>query len=478
MLVLASPDGDRAWIPADGSAVGGKIIFVSEIMPAELEFASDEDWNVVAFDTSAGVGATPAEVLDVLRVTAPDATLLALSSSTEIREAVAYLKGGVYEYLALPVDAREFTVALEEAIDNNDAYREISQLNRMLVEEKEELASKNRELLAISTVARAVSHSLELDEVLDRLVSCVEETFSFDRISVGLVEAGERRERAKICRGADPTAACAEIWEVSPLARDPWVAEVYAKGLALRVDDPATDPRVRGTELAKIHPGPLAKVPMVARGTVVGTITVDNHRSGLPIGEEEVSVLKVFADTAAVAVENSRLYLMVKELSLRDELTGLYNRRYLFERAEAEMKNAERRLLEVTLIMLDLDFFKKLNDLNDHLTGDAALRKVSKAITGLIRGLDVAARFGGEEMVVLLPSTGPEDGAKVAEKLRAAIEELPVEGEKVLPGGRLTVSIGVASYPRNGDTLNEVLESADRALYRAKNAGRNRVEIA
>lgn len=475
-ILIVAPHFD--WLPSDGQLLGKFRVAVTRTDCARLTDLEWQDWSVVAFLIDPALGTGPTEILESLREAAPDATLLAMSQSPDIREAVEYLKGGVYEYLPLPVDAARLSIALEEAVANNDAYREISQLNRMLLEEKEELAAKNRELVAISSVARAVSRSLELDEVLDRLVSCVEETFQFDRVGVGLVDPSDRCERTRITRGRNALAASGETWDVSANSGSPWIQEIYHRGLTLRVVDPLTDKLVAGTALAAIHPGPFVKVPMLARGSVVGTITVDNHASRIEIGDEEVGVLKVFADTAAIAVENSRLYSMVRELSLRDELTGLYNRRYLMDRAQAEINHAERRERPVTLLMLDLDYFKKLNDLNDHLTGDEALKAVAKTLQGKTRGIDTVARFGGEEMVVLLPATNLEEGVVVAEKLRAAIEELKVTGEEKLPWGRLTVSVGVASYPVHGENLHDVIEQADRALYKAKNSGRNRVVTA
>lgn len=473
LLVLAP---DSGWQPSGGVRLGKYRIAV--VRSVDIDSVPDSDWNVVAFLISPELGGDPPEVMERLRDAAPEATFLALSTAPDIREAVDYLKGGVYEYLPLPVTRERFLSALEEAVANNDAYREISQLNRLLLDEKEELAVKNRELTAISSVARAVSRSLELDEVLDRLVTCVEETFDFDRVSVGLVDPVDRCERTRLSRGRNALDASSEAWDVSAGTGTGWVEDVYHRGLPLVVADSVLDPRVAGTALATVHPGPLVKIPMLARGSVVGTITVDNHSGKVPIGDEEIGVLRVFADTAAIAVENSRLYTMVRELSLRDELTGLYNRRYLMDRAEAEINHAERRERPVTLLMLDLDYFKKLNDLNDHLVGDEALKAVAMALESKTRGIDTVARFGGEEMVVLLPATKHEEGMIVAEKLRAAVEELKVQGEDVLPGGRLTVSVGVASYPLHGDNLHDVLEQADRALYKAKHSGRNRVASA
>lgn len=473
-LVVLSPE--RPWIPSGPLESGGRVVEVERLDPGSHLSPAGADVNVVAFLVGAYAGLKPDEVIDSLKEFAPEATFLAVSEEPETRQAVLFLKCGVYEYLIPPLTAPVFLETLREALDNNDAYREIMELNRALVAEKEELKYKNMELTAISTVARTVSRSLELDEVMERLVSCVEDTFAFDRVSVGLLDNATLNEHTSIARGVNALMVSGAVWDVSGGEVCPWVSHVYHDGLVLSSDDPESLDLTAGTALARLHCGPMAKIPMVARGSVLGSITVDNHLNMRPITEDEIAVLKVFADTAAVAVENSRLYHMVRELSLRDELTGLYNRRFLTDRVEAELDNSRRRGIEFTVAMLDLDYFKKLNDLNDHLVGDRALKNVARTLVAKTRGVDVVARFGGEEMVVLLPSTGFEDGLRVAEKLRAAVEEAVVEGEEKLPGGRLTVSIGVASYPRHGGTMAELLEAADKGLYAAKEKGRNRVE--
>ncbi len=479
LLVVSA---DPLWAPEDGrSSISDRVVETVRVGSlAELAGPLD-NWSVVAFD-AAVFGPLPTEKsLELLRAAAPDATLLALSTNPDVREAVEYLKSGVYEYLPLPVSGDDFSRALAEALDNNQAHREIIELNRMLIDEKDELEMKNRELSAVARVARAVSRSLELEEVIERLVDCIEETFDFDRVSVGLVDRVTRCEKTAAVRGHEALISSGMVWDTTHsggAGHSEWMNIVFHEGLALVVQNPATNPVTHGTELAKLHDGPLAKVPMLVRGTVVGTITVDNHLRRERIVDEEVRVLKVFADTAAIAVENSSLYQMVRELSLRDELTGLYNRRFLMDRASAEVNHAERGGFNFSLLMLDLDHFKVLNDANDHLVGDMALKKVSKILAKRTRGIDTVARYGGEEIVILLPNTDCHNAVHVGEKLRRAIEEEVFKGEAALPGGKLTVSVGVASYPVHGPDVGALIEHADKGLYQAKSEGRNKVVCA
>ncbi len=172
------------------------------------------------------------------------------------------------------------------------------------------------------------------------------------------------------------------------------------------------------------------------------------------------------------ALEKKNLEL--EHLSRTDPLTGLFNRRYFEERFAAEFVRSERYRVPLTCVMLDIDYFKKLNDTHGHQAGDAALREVSAAIRQTLREVDLIARYGGEEIVAILPETAPLQGRQVAERLREEIAALKIaRGEKILG---VTVSIGVATYPVPGIENHEgLLRTADDALYKAKAAGRNRV---
>jgi len=163
--------------------------------------------------------------------------------------------------------------------------------------------------------------------------------------------------------------------------------------------------------------------------------------------------------------------------SIRDPLTGLYNRRYLQEILEREIRRAVRSDQPLGILMLDLDHFKKFNDTYGHEAGDSVLREAATFLSKNIRAEDIVCRFGGEEFVVILPTATLEASKSRAERLRAKIRELTVlhHGESV---GAISVSVGVAAVPQHGTSSKEVLEAADAALYRAKNAGRDRVMVA
>jgi len=160
--------------------------------------------------------------------------------------------------------------------------------------------------------------------------------------------------------------------------------------------------------------------------------------------------------------------------ALRDGLTKLFNKRYLMDRLDSELKFAQRHETALSLLMLDLDHFKQCNDTFGHLAGDAVLATLSAALQKAVRNEDVVARFGGEEIAVVLRAINIDGALQTAERLRKLVENTVVEtGGKKL---KATVSVGVSGFPSTpAKTITELIEAADKALYRAKNAGRNRI---
>lgn len=168
---------------------------------------------------------------------------------------------------------------------------------------------------------------------------------------------------------------------------------------------------------------------------------------------------------------------ILAELATNDGLTGLYNHRHFHEILAAEFARTVRHDHPLSLLFLDVDHFKRYNDTHGHLKGDRVLEKIGEIIRNSLRASDMAARYGGEEFVVLLPETPMEHARHVAEQIRKRIENHPFPGRETQPEEKLTVSIGVAGYPQDGKNARELIECVDRALYEAKEMGRNQVRL-
>jgi len=216
-------------------------------------------------------------------------------------------------------------------------------------------------------------------------------------------------------------------------------------------------------------------MPVLGQGQVLGLLhlelAVDD--AARPAGESERR-LRGLADTVGPALANLKLRDALRQLALRDGLTSLYNRRYMEDMLQRELHRAERSGKPVAVIMIDIDHFKRFNDTFGHDAGDFVLSAVARAITGNIRPSDIACRYGGEELAVVLPEAPLECALERAEKLRVAIQGTNLTHRaQSLPGP--TASFGVAAYPAHGANLADLVKAADRALYRAKQEGRNRV---
>ena len=212
------------------------------------------------------------------------------------------------------------------------------------------------------------------------------------------------------------------------------------------------------------------EVPITYRKTVIGGLLIEDDTPSRNWEDEEVLMVKTVSDQLSVAISHARLFRQVQTQAMTDALTGLFNHRYFQDRLDREAKLADRNNEQMSLIMLDLDHLKRINDTHGHRSGDGTLCHVASIMKTSVREMDVCARYGGEEFVIILPQCGRESAIEVAERLREAIASTPVP--KV---GQVTASIGVANYPTGAKNKEELVEMADRAMYLAKAAGRNRV---
>jgi diguanylate cyclase (GGDEF)-like protein/PAS domain S-box-containing protein len=215
--------------------------------------------------------------------------------------------------------------------------------------------------------------------------------------------------------------------------------------------------------------------PIVLRGELLGVVCLEWQAREV-ISEDETLTVRVLGD-AALALSNLRLRQKLRELSVRDPLTGLFNRRYLEEFFGQELARSRRQSRNLSLLIFDIDHFKKFNDNFGHEAGDAVLHNLGLFLRKNVRASDVICRYGGEEIVVLLPETPLDSAIGRAEFIRKGVRELQIDSAGVtLPP--VTLSIGVSSFPTHGDSNEIIFRAADAALYRAKENGRDRVEVA
>ena len=205
---------------------------------------------------------------------------------------------------------------------------------------------------------------------------------------------------------------------------------------------------------------------------VVGLLALGGKALARP-APETVAFLGQVANQSYIVLENSRLFERVRNLSIRDGVTGLYNHRHIVEMVQAEFDRVDRYQNPFSVLMIDIDHFKRVNDEHGHPAGDAVLREIAVVIEGCLRTVDSVGRYGGEEFVVLLPHTPHDEAMQTAERVRSQVATHVFRPPQSVPL-QVTISVGVATAPADANTASAVIKEADKALYRAKSAGRDR----
>lgn len=221
-----------------------------------------------------------------------------------------------------------------------------------------------------------------------------------------------------------------------------------------------------------------AVIPLINQGNQIGVLVVDNIVNKKPITSEEIDSAIPLASQAAIAIEHANLYKKVKDMALRDGLTGLLNQRALDSMLDQLFTSAKLIKEPLSVIIFDIDFFKHYNDTNGHLLGNEVLIKLAATIENTIREKDLAYRFGGEEFLILLQNTPIDKAYYIAERIRTNIEKTDFPNAINQPLGAITVSLGVAcSEHCHIETKDDLIKSADEALYAAKRSGKNKVML-
>ena len=215
------------------------------------------------------------------------------------------------------------------------------------------------------------------------------------------------------------------------------------------------------------------EVPMLARGTIHGLLVFTDRDGGGQNVEQAQRVARALADTVSLALSNIFLREQLRTQSLRDPLTGLYNRRYMEDALERFSAMARRKEQSTAAVMIDLDNFKQLNDEHGHAKGDAVLKDVAAQLAGIVRPSDIVCRYGGEELLVILPDCTLAEAENRAEQMRARIEAL-----SEIHGCSISASLGVSAISESASSASELLYTSDSALYAAKAAGKNQVSVA
>lgn len=428
------------------------------ITQPQLTEVGDVSWDVTGRQRSGHI--FPAEVLLSKFQDGPRLlVILTLHDVTE-REQTAVALQESNETLTQWVTEREqIAFKLQEA-------------NTKLTRWVNELEQRNRDSGLLNAMGDLLQACRNADEAATVITQTAQYLFPNQQGLIGLLDSSGETVEPLIAWGE-----YAEQQDNPPFTFNSCVA-LQRQKLHLVSSNRPTDPT--GPTCQHVHPPPpqgYLCVPLLAQGEVLGVL----HLRLCSNESNQIDYLQQFASMAAehmsLAISNLRLRESLRQQSIRDPLTGLYNRRHMQESFERELQRALRQQQALSVVMLDIDHFKRFNDTFGHAAGDALLRELGKFLQAHIRSSDIACRYGGEEFTLIFPQASQEDTRRRAEQIRQEVGHIHIQHEDQVLGD-LTLSLGVATLPQHGITAEALLQAADAALYQAKHAGRNRVVVA
>jgi diguanylate cyclase (GGDEF)-like protein len=402
--------------------------------------------------------------------------VILLTAKSQKADLIEGMGAGADDIVSKPFDGGELQVRIR-------AGERVLALERSLVERQQEIQAINQQLRKsverehlINQLLRLLNESLDLDSVLQKAVTPLQQLYAASRSFVRLYDRDNQvlRVASEHCA---PGVARMGRHAFFPLEHAEGMADYKYNSLRVAEDlerELERQPRPSTAALRRdFGVRALLSVPIIHQERWLGDVGLQQCDETRRWTGEETSLLYTIAQQMAVVISNAELHRQVQEQSVRDGLTGLFNRRYFNETLQKEVECAARYGHSLSLILVDLDFLKRINDEYGHQAGDAAIIEVAQALAKCSRRSDTAARYGGEEFAVILPQTPTAGARTAAENWRKAVNR-----HTVAEDFQLSASLGVATYPHHATTLEGLVKAADRALYRAKREGRNRVCVA
>lgn len=330
------------------------------------------------------------------------------------------------------------------------------------------------EVAIFNDVAKALTSSLNLDSILQTIMEKMAEFFRPDTWSLLMVDEQKDELYFAIAIGdAAETLKTVRMRMGEGIAG--WVAR---NGESLIVPDVYNDPRFakRVDEYTKWKTRSIICVPLQSKHRVLGVIQLINCAME-SFGEQEMFFLHALCDYAAIAIDNARSVEKIQELTITDDCTGLYNARHLYKTLEAEVYRSARFGYEFSVIFMDLDHFKSVNDTYGHLVGSKLLQEIGFKVKSQLRLIDYAFRYGGDEFVILLPQTDKTSALVVAKRLQEMMRRTQFLSDDGL-NLNVRCSMGLATYPEDAKSSHEIIRQADEMMYMVKNSSRDNIAVA
>jgi diguanylate cyclase (GGDEF)-like protein len=422
-----------------------------ESSEAALECLDEANYELIVSDLQLP-GMSGLELLERVRRMHAGTEFVVATAHASVDSAVEALRRGAADYLQKPISGAQLAAVVERILSR-----------KKLVAENERLRGTVRTLDS----CRTLLHCLDPEEVyavaLDLLLREAERTRGLALFTRASLPGSD----GVAFRGFDDAAANRlreQLVEHKPIEPDTGPREIAVH---------RTSAFHEAVCEVDSDPGPALAVPLSGGDAgECGVIWI--YEDGQAIDPSRLDQIRIIADAAELALVNAGRFHRAKERAFIDDVTEVYNARYLLQATEHEIRRAERYGKPLSVLFLDLDHFKRVNDQYGHLVGSQVLRRLSEVLQECIRGVDTLARYGGDEFTILLEDTPHQGGLAVAERIRSTVANTIFEGGRGVPV-RLTISIGVGTYPEHGTERDRLLDHADKAMYRAKSIGRDAV---
>ncbi|MEE9165822.1 MAG: diguanylate cyclase [Nitrospinota bacterium] len=338
---------------------------------------------------------------------------------------------------------------------------------------KEEIEENLAEQEALNRIGLLLFSAKNIDVVFQRIVQCAVKLSKNKAGSLALYDEKTNEFKTEVAIGFSETFLKTQRWK---LRKNGLTDYILSNKQPTIIPDITKNVHFNNSVVLQEGIKSLIAVPLILAGKAIGILYVNDYKPK-KITPRLTSLMVSLATQATFAIEKNKLLQKAEQLAIIDALTQLYNHRYFVTALEKEVIRSKRFQHPICFLMMDIDFFKHYNDTQGHETANIVLRTLAKLMGENTREIDTLARYGGEEFCLILPGVDVEGGKNTAERIREAIENHPFPHEDEQPGGKLTISIGLASYPKDADTGTDLVKKADSALYKAKKAGKNRVVV-
>lgn len=410
--------------------------------------------------------------------------IIVLTAKKEVRDMVTALEAGADDYITKPFEFEELMARIKNMLrlkklqdrlmhksdELNEANQQISRLNHVLVQTNKQLQKKIYDFHNLFEVSYRVMGQLEFSELVKQALLNILGSFATKNAMLLLAS----KEDNDVFEVVDSRGFRNENLESFQIFRhDKLIHYLELVKKAFQIRDVSREfadivPVMRELEVEVI-------APLFRNDDIVGLLCLGPNFKDEEYSEDALETLAILTNMLAVAVNNAQMYEHIKALSYTDGMTNLHNYRFFRLRIKEEIARARREDSHLSLLIMDVDNFKNYNDTLGHPAGDEVLRKVSKILVKSVRDNDIVARYGGEEFAIILPTADRAGAFALAERIRHKVETTKFYKQEIQPKGTLTMSIGIATFPEDAITGEDLVITADKALYQAKNTGRNKV---